>query len=205
MGIEFDPEFRSDDGYQPETRDFAIYFLLKAGTPDKWVRFWSGENDRQLPPDDFDTAGGLYLPIGMPGGLPVISGALNGTYNVGEFAMSGVNQSAIQLLGEDRHLVNGAQIHIGLQDMGPYETPIGSVDWLGTFFAGKPGFRRQVSELGTTRTIFVPWVSGFFDRNLGRAAILSPESQRRRSPGDAACDFLPRIQAGMIIEWPAPA
>lgn len=200
----FDPEFRSDAGYRPDTTDYGLFWLLKCGSdPEGWVRLWSGNYEIDLPADPFDTTGGAYLPVGMPGGLPVIDQVFNGEYVSGVFALSGVDATAVRLLQVDRAIVPGSDIHLGLQDFGSNGGPIGDCDWLGRARAGKLGFSRQAGERGATHTITLPFVAGFYDRNQGQFAVHSAESQHRRSPGDAGCDQQARISAGMILKWPA--
>lgn len=193
----------SDDAYVPDSPSFAILFLLKCGTADQWVRFWSGFGPYQLDPDDIDTDGGLYTGLGTIQGLPELSLALNGGYSSLEFNLSGLTAEALALAGADRDIVDSAKIHVGLIDMGPFYVPIGETDWLMRAIAGKPRTKRVGTGEQAIRTITLPATLAFQDTNLTASEFLTPTGQRARSGDDAFCDNTPAYSANTTVKWPA--
>lgn len=195
--------FASDGAYRPDTPTFGIFFLLKAGAdPAQWVRLWTGEHDFDMPADAVDTTGGRYISLGFPAGLPVLSNVFNGSYTSGQFSLSGVDATAIKLFGADRAACNNAPIHLGLVDFDDNVQPIAAVDWMARLIAGMPTMSRQGQSDGAIRTISLPWVAGFFNRNLAPAEYLSGQAQRRLSPDDAICDNVYRMEIGLAVPWP---
>lgn len=195
--------FDSDETYVPDTPNFAIFFLLKCGEPEQWVRLWSGEGDFDLSADDFDTTGGRYISLGFPVGLPAISQAINGASTTLEFSLSGVDATALRMAGVDRDLVDGSIIHVGIMDLDEHQQPASGCDWLLEARAGKPRVSRTGRSEGALRTITLPASTDFTDRNRAAIAWWSPTSQRVRSPDDTFFDQVPAITAGMVISWPA--
>lgn len=195
--------FDSDPSYVPDPPSFAIFFLLKCGAPDQWVRFWSGEGDYDLPPDTTDTTGGLYHGLGFPMGLPSMSQAINGAASSLEFSLSGVDATAMAMAGIDRQSVDGSPLYVGIVDLDNYQAPLGACDWLLEAQAGKPRTSRSGQGAGALRTITLPAATDFYDRNLAAVAFWSPTGQRARSADDSFFDQIPTMSAGMIIEWPA--
>lgn len=195
--------FESDGSYQPDTPNFAIFWLLKVGdAPTGWVRLWSGAGDFDLPADDTDTTGGRYVSLGFPLGLPAFSQAINGAAASVEFSLSGVDAEAMRLVGVDRDQVDGALVYVGIMDLDEHQQPASTCDWLMEAQAAKPRVSRTGQGSRAVRTISLPCVTDFFDRNLAATAYWSPTGQRSRSGDDAFFDLIPTISAGMVIEWP---
>lgn len=195
--------YESDAGYVPDSSGFAIFFLLKAGaTSADWVRLSSVEGGIAAPADDTDTLGGRYDCLGFPNGLPALTQAINGAYENIEFSLSGVDATAIRLLGADRDAVDGALFYIGIQDLDSEQQQVGSIDWLMEGTAGKPRWSRQGLGEGALFTITLPVSTALYVRNQSALAFLTPQGQRARSSDDAFCDYVPKIVAGMIVAWP---
>lgn len=192
----------SDAAFTPDPPNFIIFFLLKCGTPDQWMRAWSGRGDFPLAADAFDTTGGTYMGLPMPQGLPELSQAINGSFQGLEFSLSGVNAEIMTLAGADRDLVNGAKVHVGVMDLDEHQQPIGSADWLFRAIAAKPTVKRSGQGDLATRTISLPVSTAFKNRHLSPVAYLTPQGQRARSADDAFCDLTPAYSAASTVKWP---
>lgn len=194
--------YESDSGYVADTRDFAIFFLLKAGTAANWVRLTSVEGGFTVPADSIDTLGGNYTCLGFPTGLPILSEAINGAFDSIDFSLPGVDATAIRLLTTDRAIVTGAAVHVGMIDLDSAQQPVGSIDWLIEGKAAAPRWSRQGQGEGALFTITLPVSTALFERNQSAIAYLTPTGQRSRSSDDAFCDFVTKMQAGMVVDWP---
>jgi len=194
--------YESDTGFVPDTRDFVIFFLLKAGEAADWVRLTSAEGGFPVPADAIDTLGGRYDCLGFPNVMPVLSGAINGAYDEIEFSLSGVDLTAIRMLTTDRAIVNGAQVYVGIVDLDSALQPVGSIDWLLEGTAAAPRWERQGQGEGALFTISLPVSTALYERNQSAIAFLTPQGQRARSPDDAFCDMVPKMVAGMVVDWP---
>lgn len=192
----------SDAAWAPEPRDYAIFFLLKAGEPEQWLRAWSGFGEIDIAADAFDTTGGRYASLPFPDGIPPLPLALNGAFASIEFSLNGVPAEVAALAGVDRHLVEGARVHLGVADLGGDLQPIGGVDWLMQAQAAKP----RVSRIGrmptALHTITLPATLGFKDRALAPVAYLTAQGQRARSGDDAFCDLTAQYAANSTVKWP---
>lgn len=195
--------FESDAGYQPDTVNYGIFWLLKVGDPADWVRVWSGARDRRVAADSTDTAGGVYTGLNFPLEIPDFEICLNGQTGSGEFTMSGVGETAIRLLGVERDACQGAAIHLALQDFDREWQPIGSPTWLFEAIAARPKTSRQGLKSEATYTISLPWQNEFYDREEAALAYWGPSSQQRRSSGDRFMDRIPSMAERDIIDWPS--
>jgi hypothetical protein len=193
----------SDDAYVPDTLSVAFFWLLKCGTPDQWVRFWSGFGNYPHAADAIDTRGGIYTGLGDLQGLPELALALNGAFSGLEFSLSGLTVEALVLAGVDRDLVDGASIHVGMRDLGPFFEPVGGTDWLMRAIAGKPRTKRQGTPPQAVRTVTLPATLAFQDTNLTASQFLTPTGQRARSADDAFCDLTPAYSSNSTVKWPA--
>lgn len=193
----------SDEAYVADTDSFAIFFLLKCGTPDQWVRattIWGGA---PVEADAIDTTGGAYWGLPFPTGLPELSQVINGTFQGIEITLSGlsVTNELQELVKVDRDLVNGARLHIGVMDLDERQQPASALDWLFEAQAGWPRIQRIGKSPTAFRSVTLPATAAFKDRNLAPIAYWTPQGQRARSADDAFCDNTPAYSAISTIKW----
>jgi hypothetical protein len=193
--------FDSDPGYVPGTTNYGIFFLMKQGEPESWLRLWSGGFDIDIPAGTVDTEGGAYKGLDFPLAIPELEGCLNGQTSSGEFILSGVSEAANDLLSEDSDEVIGSRIFMGVQDFAPGWGPMGSVSWIFRAYAGRPKSAGRGGANNFTFSMSLPWQSEFYDRNQAALAYYSPVSQRRRRADDAYCDEVPKMAAGQVLTW----
>lgn len=194
----------SDEAYVADTPSFAIFFLLKCGEPEQWLRACSVWGDFEVEADAFDTTGGIYKFLPFPTGLDELSQAINGTFQGVEFSMAGtlVTAEVLQLAGIDRELVNGSLINIGIMDLGERQQPAGTLDWLFEAQAGWPKVQRFGRYPQAMRSISLPATAAYKDRHLAPIAYLTPQGQRARSADDAFCDLTPAYSSNSTVKWP---
>lgn len=194
--------FPSDPSYVPDTTNYGILFLLRAGNnPDDWVRLWSGKFDLHVAPEAEDTAGGTYRGLDFPLAIPEIEGCLNGATSSGEFQISGVSETALSLLAEDSDDIIGARLFVGIQDFDNRWQPTNAITWLLRAYAGRPRSTGRGGEKNITYTMSLPWQTDFYDRNQAYLSYWSAVAQRRRYPGDRFFDEIIRMAQGMVIKW----
>lgn len=193
----------SDDAYVAATPSFAIFFLLKCGEADEWMRACSVWGDFDVEADAIDTTGGRYRFLPFPLGLETLSQAINGAFQSVDITMSGVAVSAEmqQLVAVDRHLVNGAPVHIGIMDLDEHQQPASTLDWLWQARAGMPRIQRVGRAPQALRSITLPVTAAFKDRRLAPIAYLTPQGQRARSSDDSFCDRTPGYSAVTAVTW----
>lgn len=194
--------FDSDDGFVPDTSNFAIFWMLQVGVSTNWVRVWSGAGDFTLPADDTDTLGGTYKGLDFPTAIPDLDLAVNGQASNVDFLISGVSATAVRLLGVDRDLVKGSSVYLGVMDLDDEQQPVGPVDWLLEGTAGAPRSSRVWQDGRALLSITLPVQTDAFDRNQAALNFWSPTAQRVRSPGDAFFDQTPQMANFMVIKWP---
>lgn len=193
----------SDDAYVADTPSFAIFFLLKCGTEEQWVRFWSGQGLFELPADATDTTGGTYAGVGALLGLPELSGAFNGAYSALDFSLSGFPPEAVAAALEAADLVEWSRLHVGMVDLDHHQAPVGACDWMFRARAGRPAIKRTGQGLRRVRTISLPALTSFGDTRLTASRYLTPTGQRARSADDAFCDLTPAYSSNSTVKWPA--
>lgn len=192
----------SDDDFVPDTPSFAIFLLVKCGTPDQHVRACSVAGDYRLPADTIDTTGGIYTGLPFPNGLDQLSQAINGSFAGVDFSMSGVDATVLQLATVSRDLVNGSKVHLGIVDLGENFAPTGPCDWLFQAIAGKPIIRRTGQGDQAVRTVTLPTTTAFKDRHQAPIAYWTSQGQRSRSADDGFCDLTSAYSAQSTVKWP---
>lgn len=193
----------SDAAFVADTPSFAIFFLLRCGEPEQWVRASTVWGDIEVAADAIDTTGGIYRFLPFPTGLETLSQAINGAFQAIDITMSGVAVSAdvLQLANVDRHLVNGSRAHFGVMDLDERQQPASSLDWLSVAIAGMPRLSRIGQAGQAVRSITLPLTAAFKDRRLAPIAYLTPQGQRARSGDDSFCDRTPGYSAISSVTW----
>lgn len=193
--------YESDLSYTPDTTNYAIFFLMKQGASGDWLRLSSLDFDIDVPASAVDTSGGVYTGLDFPLSIPELEGCLNGQTSSGEFILSGVSETAVNMLSEDSDDVIGSRIFVGVQDFAPGWAPIGSISWNFRAYAGRPRSSGRGGDENITYTMSLPWQTEFYDRNQAALAYWSPVSQRRRRAGDAFFDEVIKMAQGQVLTW----
>ena len=177
---------------------YSLFFLMKLKSG-ALVRAWLGVGDFEVPPDQVDTAGGVYPGIGMVGDIPPLSRLVNGLGERLEFRMDGANADVLALADEEAADVRGALVYVGIVFFDALWAA-GPVEWLWEGTADVPAVDRSAGQRGISLSV----ASGFTDRTRPQLAFYTPADQKRRSPTDTFCDRVPLYTQESTITWPAP-
>lgn len=173
----------------------GIFFRLAT---DPVVRLWAGVGDFELGVDTVETEGGTYKGVGVLQDIPAVQQLINGLADRLSFTLSGVTPEVLRLAEEDAAEVRGAQVNLGFVRLdGETLDPVGSIYWL---WEGEADVA-PVSRQGDVRTIAISVATIHTDRKRPSVDTYSPVVQRRRSPTDAFCDFVPLYNQGSTKKW----
>lgn len=177
----------------------AIFFRLDT---DPVVRLWAGVGNFVMPQDtvetELDAALRVYRGAGELLDIPALQQMINGLAERLTFGISGVSAEAMRLAEEEAAEVRGARVNIGLGFLDRETLQlVPPVTWLWEGEADTV----PVSKQDGTRTIGISVGTINTDRKRPTLDTYTPVIQRRRSPTDAFCDFVPLYNAGSTKKW----
>lgn len=182
-----------------ETVRPAIVMRIDTPVP---TRIWSGSFPRDIPADDVETEGGVYLGLGLTD-LPVFDRLLDGDAGEYTFSVSGVGSDALALIGEPETF-SGALVHIGQFAFDSAWQPIGAVEWISTYEAETIGFATETDADGERSAVVQMTVAtAFTDRRRPRLVHWSAIENAAVNPADRAYEHVNRYSLGTRRQYPA--
>lgn len=183
---------------------YSMFFLMQLRTGEV-IRAWLGAGDYELPADDVDTTGGVYVGIGMVGDFPELRQLVGGLAERVEFSLNGADETVFRLAAVEMDDVVDAEVYVGIIFFDEHWQAADAIAWPWEGTADVPSVHRDSSEDGEiTRSVTMSVGSAFTDRARPVLGYMTPEDQKRRSPTDTFCDRTPAYDLGSTIQWPAP-
>lgn len=165
------------------------------------VRIWAGVGDQPIPADGIeDVDGAIYKGLGTLSDLPVLSQLINGVAARAEFTLSGVPAEILDLADEDAALVRDARCNLGYLALDEAGQPAAPVWWM---WEGEADVIRCQStpDDEPVRSVTLGVGTLTTDRSRANFTTFTPANQRRRSPTDLGCDFVPSYSIGSTKRW----
>lgn len=181
---------------------YSVFFLVQTTTGP--VRAWMGFGDYDLPPDDVDLEGGIYLGIGLVGDVPALRRLIGGLGERVEFALNGADQTTFRLADQDAHTIRNAPVYVGIVFFDDHFQPVADVAWLWSGTADVVETSRDGQGESIVRRVSLSVASGFTDRTRPQLGFYTDADQRRRSPTDSFCSRVAAYSVESTITWPAP-
>lgn len=168
------------------------YVLRMECDPPLYV--WTGFGPLVTPADSYDPSGATWIGAGEILSIPDIKQFINGAAGRYDFSFSGVSMETVRLSTEDRPSVNGASVMIGRVNFDADRQLAGGVEWEWEGAAGTIVTDSSSAEGGNrTRTISLSVASEDTRRSDPQITFYTPDDQRKRSPTDRFCDFVPSL------------
>lgn len=169
------------------------------------VRLWTGPMKFKLAANGPDTAGGLYLGLGLMTQVPSLKLPVNGTAEDHVFGLSGVSAQIVRLIEADRDALRGARAFIARMELNPDGTVLGAPIWLWSGVVVSPRMQRDGSNGQVTYTISIMTSSGSTARKARQLTYYTGVQQRKRDGADTSCDNTAQYAAGTTVIWPGSA
>lgn len=169
---------------------FSYVFRMECDPP---LYVWSGFGDLETPPDAYDVAGAAWLGAGELLSVPDIKQFINGGAGRYDFSLSGVSMETVRLSTEDRPSVDGALTMLGRVEFDDAWQVAAPIIWEWSGIGGVIFTDSASTEQGRTRTISLSIASEDTRRSDPQISFFTPSDQRRRSPTDRFCDFVPSL------------
>lgn len=170
-------------------------YLLKIDTPDP-ARIWSGFGDLVIPADTVEPAPATYLGAGELLSVPDFQQLINGVAERLEFEVSGVSEETLRYALEEAADVENAAIYVGRIDFDESWQQLGPVEWEATFRADCLTVDSNANGGRRIRTLKLSVGTADTGRTYAPVSYFTDADQRVRSPTDAICDHVARINLG---------
>lgn len=179
---------------------WSIFFRMECKT--SVVRAWLGVGDYEVPADDVETEGGIYLGIGLVGDVPALRQLVGGVAERVEFSLNGADDLTFRLADDQVDEVRGAPVNVGILFFDEDWQAVGPMAWLWDGTADVPAVDRDGSGGQITRRVSLSVGSAFTDRTRPQLGFYTDKDQRRRSPNDAFCARVASYSVDSTIVWP---
>lgn len=185
--------------------DFSAGVFFRMAT-DPVVRLWGGDGDFILPQDGVETAASeadrVYKGIGILQDIPAVQQLINGLADRLTFTLSGVSPEVLRLAEQDADEVRGARVNLGFIRLDADLQPVLPMLWLWEGEADVvPVSRTSQGDGSAIRTIGISVGTMDTNRKRPKFETYTPINQKRRSPTDKFCDFVPLYNAGSTKKW----
>lgn len=180
---------------------YSLFVLMRCATAP--VRAWLGVGDYPLPADDVDTAGGIYLGIGLVGEIPALRQLVGGVAERLEFTLNGADETTFALADDQVEEVRKAAVHVGIVFFDEAWQPAGEIAWLWEGTADVPTVDREGQGLEAIRRVSLSVGSAFTDRSRPQLSFYTDRDQRSRSADDSFCSRVSAYGVDSTIHWPA--
>lgn len=169
----------------------SYVFEVDTETP---VRLWTGYGALTIGATTYDGSGEMI-------GLPDIKGLINGVAERLDVSISGVSDTALRLLDEERHTIPLSPARIGRVSFDDAWQVDGGIEWLWAGTADKINVSSQQSDNGRQRVVTIGFASGNTRRSNPQIAFFTDADQRKRSPTDAFFSHIGQINAGVTRKF----
>ncbi|MGX0963153.1 hypothetical protein AB7M63_003602 [Bradyrhizobium japonicum] len=180
----------------------GVFFRLET---DPVVRLWLGFGDIAPGINAYDSDGAVYRGLGELQNVPAINQLINGAAERVEFVMSGVSGEVLQISqGDDAEAIQGARADVGIGLMGQDWGLLGSLHWMANYVADILSGQQQPARPGDPIIRLVSLSAGtrFTRRRRPSLSYFTEQDQKRRFPGDRACDLVTDYAHGFGKTWP---
>lgn len=180
----------------------GVFFRLET---DPVVRLWLGFGDIVPGINAYDADGAVYRGLGELQNVPAINQLINGAAERVEFVMSGVSGEVLQISqGDDAEAIQGARADVGIGLMGQDWGLLGSLHWMASYVADILSGQQQPARPGDPIIRLVSLSAGtrFTRRRRPSLSYFTEQDQKRRFPGDRACDLVTNYAHNFNKTWP---
>lgn len=179
---------------------WSVFFRMECKT--SVVRAWLGVGDFDVPADDVETDGGIYLGIGLVGDVPALRQLVGGVAERVEFTLNGADELTFRLADDQVDEVRGAPVNVGIVFFDEDWQAVAPVAWLWDGTADVPAVDRDGAGGQVTRRVSLSVGSAFTDRTRPQLGFYTDKDQRRRSTNDAFCARVASYSVDSTIVWP---